>query len=222
MTTIARILGRTEHFHFYWTCFGEPGQILPSLFWCCIVIACCALHYSHVRQSVALSGVAEQMSSSLQGKGQLKKAGSNDKNPENTQRVHVGIWYILRAQGGSHIPTLRPKYIPYSYMDPVGQSFKHREKDNNLMRSNKPAASVPDHQLPSGSKQTSCRGLPAAFCKTCPKLYAGPLSTAEIGASREPLLRKTCTPHSNLAFYPAPVASLRMRQQREHGHAVLY
>ena len=40
--------------------------------------------------------------------------------PDLTQRVHVGIWYILRAQRGSHIPTLRPKYIPYSYMDPLG------------------------------------------------------------------------------------------------------
>ena len=38
-----------------------------------------------------------------------------------TQRVHVGIWYILRAQKGSHIPTLRPKYIPYTYMDPLGK-----------------------------------------------------------------------------------------------------
>ena len=38
-----------------------------------------------------------------------------------TQRVHVGgIWYILRAQRGSHIPTLGPKYTPYSYMDPLG------------------------------------------------------------------------------------------------------
>ena len=36
------------------------------------------------------------------------------------QRVHVGIWYILRAQRGSHIPTLRPKYVPYTYMDPLG------------------------------------------------------------------------------------------------------
>ena len=36
------------------------------------------------------------------------------------QRVHVGIWYILRAQRGSHIPTLRPKHIPCTYMDPVG------------------------------------------------------------------------------------------------------
>ena len=35
-----------------------------------------------------------------------------------TQRVHVGIWYILRAQRGSHIPTLRPKYIPYTYNRP--------------------------------------------------------------------------------------------------------
>ena len=36
------------------------------------------------------------------------------------QRVPVGIWYILRAQRGSHIPTLKPKYIPYNYMDPLG------------------------------------------------------------------------------------------------------
>ena len=28
--------------------------------------------------------------------------------------------YILRAQRVSHVPTLRPKYIPYSYMDPLG------------------------------------------------------------------------------------------------------
>ena len=28
--------------------------------------------------------------------------------------------YILGAQRGSHILTLRPKYIPYSYMDPLG------------------------------------------------------------------------------------------------------
>ena len=40
-----------------------------------------------------------------------------------TQRVHVGIWYILRAQRGSHIPTLRPKYIPYYYMDPLGNGW---------------------------------------------------------------------------------------------------
>ena len=40
----------------------------------------------------------------------------------STQRVHVGIWDILRAQRGSHTPTLRPKYMPYSYMDPLGQA----------------------------------------------------------------------------------------------------
>ena len=38
-----------------------------------------------------------------------------------TQRVHVGRWYILRAQRGSHILTLKPKYIPYNYMDPLGK-----------------------------------------------------------------------------------------------------
>ena len=38
----------------------------------------------------------------------------------HSQRVHVGIWYILSTQRGSHIPTLRPKYIPYTYMDPLG------------------------------------------------------------------------------------------------------
>ena len=44
----------------------------------------------------------------------------NDVAKGLSQRVHVGIWYILRAQRGSHIPTLRAKYIPYSYMDPLG------------------------------------------------------------------------------------------------------
>ena len=37
--------------------------------------------------------------------------------PKPTQKVHVGIWHILKAQTSSHIPTLRPKYLPYSYMD---------------------------------------------------------------------------------------------------------
>ena len=40
--------------------------------------------------------------------------------------VHVGIWYTLRAQRGSHIPTLRPKYIPYTYMDPLGTLMEPR------------------------------------------------------------------------------------------------
>ena len=38
----------------------------------------------------------------------------------HSQRVHVGIWYMLRAQRDSYIPTLRPGYTPYSYMDPLG------------------------------------------------------------------------------------------------------
>ena len=28
--------------------------------------------------------------------------------------------YIIGAQRGSHLPTLRANYIPYSYMDPLG------------------------------------------------------------------------------------------------------
>ena len=35
-----------------------------------------------------------------------------------SQRVHVGIWYILRAKRGSYIPTLRP--VLCSYMDHLG------------------------------------------------------------------------------------------------------
>ena len=46
----------------------------------------------------------------------------HDEGPREPRcRFHVGIWYILRAQRGYHIPTLRPKYIPYSYIDPLGQ-----------------------------------------------------------------------------------------------------
>ena len=41
--------------------------------------------------------------------------------------VHVGIWYILRAQRGSHIPPLRPKciyiYISYSCTDSLDSSL---------------------------------------------------------------------------------------------------
>ena len=53
------------------------------------------------------------------------KMGLGSRKPPSflPQRVHVGIWYILRAQRGSHIPTLRPKYIPYTYMDPLGSTF---------------------------------------------------------------------------------------------------
>ena len=58
----------------------------------------------------------------------LRRAATHDSfvktvlaTSRQAQRVHVGIWYILRAQRGSHIPTLRAKYIPYSYMDPLGK-----------------------------------------------------------------------------------------------------
>ena len=36
------------------------------------------------------------------------------------QRVHVGTWYILRALRRSHMPTVGPKYVLDSYMDPLG------------------------------------------------------------------------------------------------------
>ena len=42
----------------------------------------------------------------------------------HTQRVHVGIWYLLEAQRGSHIPTLRSN----SYMDPVGEEASKARK----------------------------------------------------------------------------------------------
>ena len=37
--------------------------------------------------------------------------------------AHVGIEYMLRAQRGSHITTLRPRYILHGYVDPVGLSY---------------------------------------------------------------------------------------------------
>ena len=51
------------------------------------------------------------------------------------QRVHVGIiWYILRAQRVSHIPTLRAKYIPYNYMDPLGWAVRVTDSRNVLRK----------------------------------------------------------------------------------------
>ena len=47
-----------------------------------------------------------------------------------TLRVLVGIGYILRAQRGSQIPTLKPKYIPYNYMDPLGVILYRLHGDN--------------------------------------------------------------------------------------------
>ena len=55
--------------------------------------------------------------------GELAKVCLTSGVPYFSQRVHVGIWYILRAQRGSHIPTLRPKYILLTYMDPLGLAW---------------------------------------------------------------------------------------------------
>ena len=62
-------------------------------------------------------GCVESLSMSLKDCGFRRRVGTFG---PLSQRVHVGKWYILRAQRGSHIPTLRAKYIPYSYMDPLG------------------------------------------------------------------------------------------------------
>ena len=51
-----------------------------------------------------------------------------------TQKVHLGIWYTLRAQWGSHIPTLRPKYLPYNYMDPLGYKEDHTVRGRSRAR----------------------------------------------------------------------------------------
>ena len=40
----------------------------------------------------------------------------------NSHRVQVATQYILRAQRGSHIATLGPKFILCSYMDPLEQA----------------------------------------------------------------------------------------------------
>ena len=37
-----------------------------------------------------------------------------------SQRVHVAIWYILGPLSRYVGTPLGPKYIPYSYMDPLG------------------------------------------------------------------------------------------------------
>ena len=39
----------------------------------------------------------------------------------STQRVHVGLWYILGLQSRYMGTPLGPKYIPYTYMDPLGK-----------------------------------------------------------------------------------------------------
>ena len=57
------------------------------------------------------------------------------------KRVPVNIQYILRAQKVSHIMRLRSKYIPCSYMDPLGLNIK-----------------------PNGI-EISCKELSASMCK---------------------------------------------------------
>ena len=51
---------------------------------------------------------------------------SSDLQPKGSTRVYgiyiyIYIYTHLGAQMGSHIPTSRPKYIPHSYMDPLGK-----------------------------------------------------------------------------------------------------
>ena len=39
---------------------------------------------------------------------------------QHSQRVHVVIWYILGLSSRYMGTPLGPKYIPYTYMDPLG------------------------------------------------------------------------------------------------------
>ena len=56
---------------------------------------------------------------------------ANKRGPvtKHSQRVHVGIWSILKVQRGSHRTTLGLKYILYSYMDPLGQETQACSND---------------------------------------------------------------------------------------------
>ena len=42
-----------------------------------------------------------------------------------TQRVHVGTWDILGPESRYMGTPLGPKYIPYTYMDPLGKFQVH-------------------------------------------------------------------------------------------------
>ena len=46
----------------------------------------------------------------------------------HSQRVHVGIWDILRPQSRYMGTPLGPKYIPYTYMDPLGLLYSQNLK----------------------------------------------------------------------------------------------
>ena len=41
-------------------------------------------------------------------------------NTPPTQRLHVVIWYILGPYSSHMGTSLGPKYVPYSYMEPLG------------------------------------------------------------------------------------------------------
>ena len=74
-----------------------------------------------IKTAIQLLQTFEYISNNVR-KGNRKNADNNYNYHyrNKSQGVHVGIWYILKAQSGSHMPTLRPKPMPYSYMDPLG------------------------------------------------------------------------------------------------------
>ena len=59
----------------------------------------------------------ENVGASKKGRGGGLYGSSCSKN---SQRVHVAIWYILSPSSRYMGTPLGPKYIPYSYMDPLG------------------------------------------------------------------------------------------------------
>ena len=72
------------------------------------------------------SSIAQAFGDSGNGVSALASCSRTRKLQKNSwdsveRVVHVvAMWYILRAQIGSHVITLGPKYILYSYMDPLG------------------------------------------------------------------------------------------------------
>ena len=40
-----------------------------------------------------------------------------------TQRVQIPLWYVHRPESHDIVPPLRPKYMPYTYMNPVGHKL---------------------------------------------------------------------------------------------------
>ena len=93
-----------------------------SLYVCFCFIAYPPMGFPKITRTAPLP----QFTHSCLSKPGWQPSASNDRRTAaaylQSQRVHVGIWYILRPQRGSHIPTLRPKYIPHTYMDPFGMN----------------------------------------------------------------------------------------------------